>query len=294
MQNRSFSEFDIKPLLFSFDKDFPVIPPWGMYTVSDENVSSLHYHNALELGYCYKGTGVLFVQNKILPFYQDDVSVIFEYEPHIAKSHKDDLSEWKFITIDVERLLSGVPLEQLAPISKIIKGSKSFQNIISTKDSPDITYLIGQIIEEVEAQKEGYHTVVTGLVLALMIKLTRLVVPDAAEQDYDVRHNHNLITILPALNYLSKNYYEQITIEQLASLCNISVTHFRRIFKTVLEVSPMEYLFHIRIKMAVILLSNPDYSITDIAMQVGYQTVSCFNKHFKRITGVAPREWRKL
>ena len=293
MQKRPLSDFFVTPYEFSFDRDFPVLPPWGLHTVSDENVSTLHFHNGLELGYCYKGAGVFFVNNKIMPFFAGDVSIIFKNEAHIAQSHKNNLSEWKFATIEVEGLLSKASVMHLASITKILYGSNSFCNIISNNDHPEIIQLVCQIISETENKLEGHKTVVTGLVLALMGKLIRLIKIEEIGEQHTHKSNHNLDIISPALNYLSKNYYEQITVEELANLCNISITHFRRIFNSVMEIAPMEYLFHIRIKMAVILLNNPHYSILDIAMQVGYSSITSFNKHFKRIIGETPTVWRK-
>jgi AraC-like DNA-binding protein len=49
----------------------------------------------------------------------------------------------------------------------------------------------------------------------------------------------------------------------------------------------------VRIKMASILLINLEEPVIEISMKVGYTTISSFNRHFKSIMSVAPKEWRK-
>ena len=60
-----------------------------------------------------------------------------------------------------------------------------------------------------------------------------------------------------------------------------------------MKYTPFEYLYNIRIKMATILLEKQDFSIMEIALQVGYFSITSFNRHFKRIKGVTPKEWRE-
>lgn len=56
--------------------------------------------------------------------------------------------------------------------------------------------------------------------------------------------------------------------------------------------APIEYIHHLRMKRATILLMN-DQPIADVAFDVGYNTLSSFNRHFLQKFGVAPSQWRK-
>lgn len=292
MQKQSFFDRSIKNLEFTFDKQFPIIPTWGLHTVDDKK-ESLHYHNGLELGYCYSGSGVFFVNNKILPFSREDVSVIFINEAHIAQSHKGDLSKWKFVTVDVEALLTSLGIENIEKISKIMHGSDTFINIIKKNEDPVFNLLVYHLILEIEEKKEGYQEMVKSYIWTIMNKLTRIVVPSKEKTITNTfTRFRGIKTISPALNFLSKNYFEDIKVKQLAGLCTISIPHFRRVFKDAMNCSPLEYLYQIRIKIAANLLEHQTFSIMEIAMQVGYSSITSFNRHFKRIKGVTPKEWR--
>lgn len=81
--------------------------------------------------------------------------------------------------------------------------------------------------------------------------------------------------------------------KKLADMCKMSITNFRRMFGKTMGMSPYEYVINFRIHMASILLKNTGMSILDISMQTGYNTLSCFNRYFKKITGMRPKELRR-
>lgn len=76
-------------------------------------------------------------------------------------------------------------------------------------------------------------------------------------------------------------------------MCHISVSHFRRLFKQMLGWAPQEYLQIVRIERACELLYNCDYSVTEIAMRVGYESPTSLTRHFNKVHGIAPNQWRK-
>ena len=293
MQKQSFSSEEILELKFDFDKEFPVIPPWGLYSVGADR-HRLHFHNGLELGYCFSGSGMFFVNNKIIPFSKGDVSVIFQNEAHIAQSHRNDISEWKFVTIDIETLIRTFQVENFARIFAILDGSDDFINIVKASDEPLIVQLILEIINEMENKSEDYKPLVKSYIWTLLTKLTKIVVPVDYKDSKALKMPKNYKIISPAINYLTKNYFEDISVKKLSTLCTISEPHFNRLFKETLKYTPLEYLYNIRIKMACLLLESEKYSIMEISLQVGYTSITSFNRHFKRIKGISPKEWRKL
>lgn len=81
--------------------------------------------------------------------------------------------------------------------------------------------------------------------------------------------------------------------EDLASICSLSEAQLRRKFKEYLNMSPVEYLTMVRIQKAYELLNSTNYPMTEIALRVGYQDVSSFNRNFKKIMGVSPYQYKK-
>ncbi len=93
--------------------------------------------------------------------------------------------------------------------------------------------------------------------------------------------------------YLENNYEKNITITQAALNFNISRAYLRNLFYNENGMSPQEYLINLRLRRAEFLLMNNEYSITKVAMAVGYNDVLQFSRIFKKHNGVSPTDYRK-
>lgn len=96
------------------------------------------------------------------------------------------------------------------------------------------------------------------------------------------------------LKYIEQNYMNHITLDELAALAGYSPFHFSRIFKKYSSTTFINYLNNCRVKAAELLLPEDGCSITDIAMQVGFASLTTFNRVFKSINGCTPSEYKKL
>ena len=78
----------------------------------------------------------------------------------------------------------------------------------------------------------------------------------------------------------------------LAERCAVSESTLRRLFRTAAGQSPQEYLHRLRMHMAAALLQSTQRTVLDIALSVGYPTLSSFQRQFHRVLGVPPTHWR--
>ncbi|MDL2301658.1 AraC family transcriptional regulator [Lachnospiraceae bacterium OttesenSCG-928-D06] len=95
-------------------------------------------------------------------------------------------------------------------------------------------------------------------------------------------------------DHLDEHYMEEITLEMAAGIAGFSKFHFSRMFKQSSGYSFYDYLCYRRIKSAEFLLLKPELSITEIALQSGFTSLSTFNRTFKRFKNCTPSEYRKL
>ena len=101
-------------------------------------------------------------------------------------------------------------------------------------------------------------------------------------------------TLLPAINYLEKNFDKPLTVDYLASLCFLSPSRFYYLFKEHTGFSPIVYKNQLAISSASKdLLINQDESIERIANKNGFSSLIYFERLFKKITGKSPSEYRK-
>jgi AraC family transcriptional regulator, activator of mtrCDE len=292
MQNRP-SDYTINYLPHDLPSEFPVSNLFEKrYSPPSNDVSNMHFHNCMELGYCYEGCGVFFVNDKIMPFSAGDASIIFPNDIHIARSDTNKPSQWHFIMINPVNLLEGVALDQIGLVIQANQGSRAFQNVIDKNHVSKIPELILDIITELEGKENHFRQVIKSMTWSLTLKLCRLLGQHSTE--INETSDHSVISrIFPALNHINEHYADPISIKFLAKLSSLSVTHFRRLFMLSMGVAPSVYIYAVRIKTASNMVLNSDLSITDIAMKVGYESITSFNRHFKRVMEATPREWRK-
>ncbi|MDR1412222.1 MAG: helix-turn-helix transcriptional regulator, partial [Spirochaetaceae bacterium] len=86
---------------------------------------------------------------------------------------------------------------------------------------------------------------------------------------------------------------EKITLDDIAAsgmMCRSKCCH---LFKQILRRTIFEYLLHYRIRKSLSLLTDTGMSITEIAGQCGFNSASYYTEIFNKITGMAPRDYRK-
>ena len=97
--------------------------------------------------------------------------------------------------------------------------------------------------------------------------------------------------LLPAIEYLQRHFTIDITLEELSSMCGVSIPYYCKLFKQNLSMSTKEYLAYLRIEKAKQLMAS-DLKMYEIADQVGYNDVRYFSRVFKAVEGKTPTEFR--
>ncbi|WP_221409143.1 helix-turn-helix domain-containing protein [Reichenbachiella versicolor] len=91
---------------------------------------------------------------------------------------------------------------------------------------------------------------------------------------------------------IQHNLYANLSLEELATLCHLSLSSFKRKFNEVFGESPKKYVAKKKVEKAASLLKAGDQRISDIAYQVGFDSLATFNRNFSSIYGKSPSEYR--
>jgi len=251
----------------------------------DQPITWLHVHDCLELGYCFSGSGVFMVGEKILPFRAGDVSIINHTEPHLARSAPGTASQWTWIYLDPLRLMpAGMEMAMLDPTPL---AGPSFGNLKHESDHPALSRVVLRMIEELRGRPRGFEAVLRSLTVELMTLLHRITPAS------DVQTAPGYDRLAPAMQYLAQRYTDPIDIALLARRCHLSDPHFRRLFHRSIGRGPREYWHDLRMRMAASLLKTTTRSVLTISQDVGFDTLSSFNRVFRATFGTNPRAWRR-
>ena len=96
------------------------------------------------------------------------------------------------------------------------------------------------------------------------------------------------------VRYIRKHLHEPLDVESLSRKACLSPSHFHRVFKNELGVSPVEFINNERIKQAVSLLQDPQISIKEVYMSCGFESRSYFNRVFKSKQEITPGAYKTM
>lgn len=110
----------------------------------------------------------------------------------------------------------------------------------------------------------------------------------------DVNHPDFKRYVKPAMNYISENFTDNLTITAVAKHVNVTPQYLDRLFQKIINLSPKEYLLQIRINHAKkLLVSQKHLRVVAVANESGFRDAAYFSRVFKRKTGVTPLNFRK-
>ena len=100
------------------------------------------------------------------------------------------------------------------------------------------------------------------------------------------------VLIARAKEFIQERHADNLRLAMVARAVSTSPFYFCKIFKKMTGTNFTDYLSSVRIEKAKNLLLNPDVQVSEIAFAVGFQSLTHFNRVFKRIVGMPPSQYR--
>lgn len=271
---------------------FPVVlidgPTWR---ISDIPSDRLHFHNCMEIGICHSNSGTLEVMSEPFAFQEGDVTVVPRNVPHTMYSDEGHLSLWSFIFFSPSALFKGALFSSFTELGISKSSLSDFKCVLGEKEFPEIHMLAAMTLAELRKKDKDWQAVVRSLLFSLYVKLQRIERMDGFVSE--TKNLEEIPTVIKAVDYIEDHYAEKLSIEDLADHCCISTSHFRRLFFSAMNISPLMYLNSIRITKACSLLISTSDTILQIAEDVGFFSVANFNRNFKAIMHVTPKVYKQ-
>jgi AraC-like DNA-binding protein len=99
--------------------------------------------------------------------------------------------------------------------------------------------------------------------------------------------------LLRARDAMDRAYAEPLDVRTVAAVAHISEAHFSRSFRAVFGETPHRYLQRRRVERSMFLLRETDRSVTDICLDVGFNSLGTFSRTFREIVGETPSDYRE-
>ena len=254
-----------------------------------------HYHSEHEIVYLLESTGTRFVADHIENFGPGDLVMLAGNLPHYW--HSDEKYRKGNSDLFARRLVVQFPNDfmkdqintcaEFAALKSLFKNSE--RGILFL---PPQSEKIGRMLLQL-LQLKGFKQLILFLeILQHMAQNSnyRLLASDA----YNSGHNGVTCKRLhKVIRYMMSNFQNHISLDEMASLAGMQRNAFCRLFKEKTGRSLITYLNELRIGFACKLLVKRDMQILRICYETGFNSFSNFNRTFKRITGLNPKQYQK-
>lgn len=158
--------------------------------------------------------------------------------------------------------------------------------LLPNADPEQFGRLFGRLVKGWTQKNEGYRMLSISHLYALLslfyLELKNRLIPYGS----DAR-------LLPAKEYMEQNFRSAITLDQLAKVCNMSVTNFRREWQKKYRMTPIQYRDKIRLSCAKEYLICGYYSVSEVAGRCGFENPTYFIRFFEKHVGMTPGEFKK-
>lgn len=227
----------------------------------------LHWHEHIELHYLTAGSGIYDCNQKRVTAKEGSLVIFNSNELHRG--------------VALRNIKSIVIIFELSVFSQeIAHEGIIFQNLI------DNDIFIQQKMQEIFCENQekqiGYKLASKGILYALITYLLRNYVVKKLDANENSKRNKNLIRLNTVIQYIEQNYTEPISNKTLASLIHLSEDRFNHLFRESMGISPLNYMNEIRLKKAKHLLETGEYTVSEVALEVGFYDLNHFGRLFRK------------
>ena len=249
-----------------------------------------HWHDEMEIIYVKKGCMTVNIDFTAFCACAGSILFLIPGQIHSMEQYPSSSAEYETILFKPEILIS-----QTADICSdyfhaLLNGAIEIPAHL-TPDMPyygEIASCLDRADEICQTCPNAYQLFIKGQLLLLFFALFS----KCSDLKSRPKNKKSLIKIKSVIKFIESNYMQKITIEDMADLVSLSQSHFMKFFKNTMGTTFIDYLNHYRLTMASRLLLTSDATVLNIASATGFESLSYFNRLFKKRFGMTPKEFR--
>ncbi len=247
--------------------------PESVYAFRFPNITfPPHMHIVIEMMYLLSGEVQVSIENENFTLKEGDVFVAFPNQVHSYES------------VSCENLMILLPVSAIGSMSGLIQGMHPKRYFLRAAEMPEYVpsvlnaFYKSYLTASPEEQEALAHAAFTGIVTKLGLTETE---------------NARPTIIGRAMELITNSYRQPITLQWLAQKLGVSKCYLSRELNLFLKMGFREYINCLRIDYAKNMLKQTNLSITEIALESGFDNPRTFNRAFQAVTGTTPRLFRK-
>lgn len=269
--------------------------PYNTYLCSiplDFSAVNLHWHEEMEIIVIKKGCGMVSVDLVSYFVQEGDMVFVAPGQLHSIAQKEQEKMEYENILFKPGLLKSaGYDMCYDTFLSPFFEGKIGVYPVCrkGRKDYQETAKMIQRIDDLCDKKPYGYQVAVKGHLFCLLFTL----ISNGQKKEKKNASQKSLEKTKAILSYVAENFQREITIEEIANHCYYSKSYFMKFFKETMGSSFIQYLNEYRLDRAAKLLTTTTENVYEVAMEVGFENLSYFNRCFKKKYGMTPGQYRK-
>lgn len=271
---------------------FKVPKPENTFLKYQEDVGSnfydqFHQHEEIQISLIQNGSGILMVGDSIHNYNRDDIFILGSKLPHVFIDD-ENLGAVKMISMFFNVNDNEAKLFELEELNKILTFLKSTKNGLKIESGHKKAK---ELILGFKG-KNKFQTFISFLSLleALRLSTKSTLSKDILNTSYSNLQGQRMQRVI---NYTFENYKNEISLDSISNIANLSKNAFCKYFKKHTNKSYISFINELRTNYASKqLLTKPEALIVEIAEASGFNNLSNFNRQFKKYYGQTPKELR--
>lgn len=279
-QNNSF------PLLVLQVRSDTCYPP-------NEGFRVLHWHNEVQFMYLLEGTIHARVFDEQMDIHAGECLFINKNVIHLTTNKESCVYHSYLIPEKMLAFFPGSLMERdnVCPITE----NRLFSHFVLTRDQAEHGRVLDSLarLDDVyfnQNENPWFEYCVAVAVTALWRDFISVI--DIPEQNKTLWKINSYDRIQKLLTFMHEHYREEISLNDISCAANISVSETQRTFRQFVGETPYQYLMKYRLYASTSLLKESDRSVSEIALESGFRSVSSFISYFKKQYGVTPAGFR--
>lgn len=252
-----------------------------------------HFHKEYELVLINKSQGTRFIGDKVSHFGEGNLSLIGSNIPHLYRNNqeyyaKNSKLKANSIFIHFTKDFLGKKFFDIPEMELVLKLLEKSSQVLEIHGRSK--KIVKNKLIEMNDQKPPERLVSLLEILLLLAHSNDL--KTILSPGFPVNSSGDTERINKVFEFILKNYTHEIYVQEIASKLHMSVASFSRYFKHHARKTFSDYVTEIRIGHACRLLMENNHSISEISYHSGFDNRSNFYRHFKRIIGMIPKEYK--
>jgi len=253
------------------------------------NNQLIHYHDSYELAFFIKANLNIFIKDINYSINDGDMIFINEYDIHKIIYNQNIQYSRYVINFKKEFLMPVLEHLQMQSLLQVLSGKLNGKIILKISQKNEMIEMFNSLVKlntKIESKGNGIEekSLIKAWLIIILTKINELnlFLPNKKE-----------VQVQKIIKYIDKNYANNLTLDKMQEVFNLSKFHISHIFKEITGFSVIEYIQYTRVIEAQKMLKESK-DIIDVCFSCGFTNIPHFYRVFKKISKVTPYKFKKL